>query len=199
MPREFSRKLRVGAELQRLLNELLYAEVKDPRLAGVTVNEVEVSGDLGVAKVYFGTLDPNLDPQDARAGFDKAGGFLRLRIGQSLRLRRVPELHFVHDLSAQRGLELSRLIDEAAQREDLSNGVDSDDQADAGATGADDFGDNDLAEHPGDDFVDDAGGDGFGDEDGDGLGDDDEDGDGLGDDDEDGGFGDRRGDDSNRD
>jgi ribosome-binding factor A len=116
MPRQFSRKLRVAAELQRLLNELLHSEVKDPRLAGVTVNEVEVSSDLGVAKVYYGTLDPHQDSAEARAGFDKASGFLRSRIGRALRLRRVPELHFVYDASAQRGLELSRLIDEAVER-----------------------------------------------------------------------------------
>lgn len=116
MPRDFSRKLRVAAELQRLLNELLHSEVKDPRLAGVTINEVELSSDLGVAKVYYGSLDPNQDPEEARAGFAKAAGFMRSRIGQSLRLRRVPELHFVHDVSAERGLELIRLIDEAAGR-----------------------------------------------------------------------------------
>ena len=103
----------MAAEVQRLLNELLHSEVKDPRLSGVTVNEVEVSGDLGVAKVYYGSLDPGHDAAEARAGFHKAAGFLRSRIGQSLRLRRVPELHFIHDVSAQRGIELSRLIDEA--------------------------------------------------------------------------------------
>jgi ribosome-binding factor A len=178
------------------LNELLFAEVKDPRLAGVTVNEVELSGDLGVAKVYFGTLDPNLDPQEARAGFDKAAGFLRFRIGQSLRLRRVPELHFVHDLSAQRGLELSRLIDEAARREDSGDDVDSDDQV--GGSGGDDFGDDAGDGSSDDDFGDDAedgsSDDDFGDDADDGSSDDD-----FGDDGDDDGFGDRRGDDPNRD
>jgi ribosome-binding factor A len=181
MPREFSRKLRVAAELQRLLNELLYAEVKDPRLAGVTVNEVELSGDLGVAKIYFATLDPDADAQAAQAGFEKAAGFLRLRIGQSLRLRRVPELHFLHDLSAQRGFELTRLIDEAARREDTENtGVVDDDGDDRGEYPAsddhseypasddhseypasDDEGDaypSDDGDDPGDDWDDDVGG-----------------------------------------
>ncbi len=143
MPRAYSRKLRVGAELQRLLNELLYADVKDPRLAGVTVTEVQVSGDLGVAKVYYSTLDPDQDVAEIAAAFRKGAGFLRSRIGHSLQLRRVPELHFVHDLSARRGAELSRLIDEAqggpaedrsaegsGPRED-DRGLDDDDADDA--------------------------------------------------------------------
>jgi ribosome-binding factor A len=112
MPREFSRKQRVAAEIQRLLSELLRVEVKDPRLDGVTINDVEVSGDLGVAKIYFGTLDPEQDTDEARKAFGSAAGFLRSRVGQALRIRRVPELHFVHDTSAQRGIEMSRLLDE---------------------------------------------------------------------------------------
>jgi ribosome-binding factor A len=135
MPREYSRKLRVAAELHRLLNELLRVEVKDPRLDGVTVNEVEVSGDLGVAKVYFGTLDPTEDPGDAEAAFRSAAGFLRSRVGQSLRLRRVPELHFVHDTSAKRGFELRRLIDSLqADEPESSEGEEPDDGDDSGRT-----------------------------------------------------------------
>ncbi|HEX7079654.1 MAG TPA: 30S ribosome-binding factor RbfA [Gammaproteobacteria bacterium] len=106
-----TRRLRVAAEVQRLLNELLRVEVKDPRLNGVTVNEVEMSGDLSVAKVYYTTLDPDQDDKEAQAGFAKAAGFLRSRIGQAVRLRRTPELLFFRDVSARRGAELTRLID----------------------------------------------------------------------------------------
>jgi ribosome-binding factor A len=114
MPREFSRKLRVAAELHRLLNELLLSEVKDPRLDGVRVNDVELSGDLGVAKVLFGTVDVDRDPRAAEEAFRKASGFLRTRVARALRLRRAPELRFVHDTRTQRGFELSRLIDDAS-------------------------------------------------------------------------------------
>lgn len=113
-----TRRRRVGAELHRLLNELLRTEVKDPRLENVTVNDVEMSGDLSVAKIYYSTLDPDAPTEDAQIGFAKASGFLRGRIGQALRLRRAPELHFIRDESARRGAELTRLIDSvrAAER-----------------------------------------------------------------------------------
>jgi ribosome-binding factor A len=110
MAREFSRNLRVGAELQRVLNDLLQAEVKDPRLDDVRVSEVALSGDLGVAKVYYGTLRPDDDRESVTAALEKANGFLRKCVGQQLRLRRVPELRFIHDSSAERGLQISRLI-----------------------------------------------------------------------------------------
>ena len=116
MPREHARSLKVAAQMQRLLNELLLSEVKDPRLAGARVSEVEVSGDLGVATVYFNTLGLDEDPAAIKEGFEQARGFFRSRVGTALQLRRVPELRFRHDSSAKRAAELGRLIDDAGRR-----------------------------------------------------------------------------------
>ncbi len=113
MAPESTRQKKVAAEIQRLVNELLRGEVKDPRLAGATVSAVDVSGDLGVATIFFSTIALDDDPADIREGFEKARGFLRTRVGEALSLRRVPELRFRHDTSARRGVEMGRLIDEA--------------------------------------------------------------------------------------
>jgi ribosome-binding factor A len=112
MPRQRSRHLRVASELQRVVNELLQAEVKDPRLDGVRVSEAEVSGDLGVARLFYSTLNPDDDCAPVEQALEKAAGFIRGRVGQEIRLRRVPELRFEHDRSVRRGFELGRLIAE---------------------------------------------------------------------------------------
>lgn len=113
MPREFARKDRVAAEIQRLLNELLLSEVKDPRLTSARVSEVEVSGDLGLATVFFNTLALDEDPAPIKEGFEQARGFFRTRVAHALQLRRVPELRFRHDTTARRAAELGQLIDTA--------------------------------------------------------------------------------------
>jgi ribosome-binding factor A len=113
MPREFARKHRIAAEIQRLLNELLLAEVKDPRLGNARVSNVEVSGDLSLATVYFNTLSLEDDVTLIKEGFEQARGFFRSRVAKALDLRRVPELRFRHDTSAKRAIELGKLIDEA--------------------------------------------------------------------------------------
>jgi ribosome-binding factor A len=114
MARAYARSLRVAAELHQLLSELLRTEVKDPRLEDVRINEVQVSGDLGVAKVYFGTLDPDADASAAEQALKRATGFLRSRVSRELRLRRAPELRFVHDEAALRGFRLTQLIEGTA-------------------------------------------------------------------------------------
>lgn len=116
MPREYPRKLRVAAELQRVLNDLLLSDIKDPRLEGVSVSAVEISGDVSVAKVFFSTLLPDADPAPVAAALEKAGGYLRSRAGKLLRLRHVPELRFSQDEAAKRGFELTQLIDASTDR-----------------------------------------------------------------------------------
>ncbi|MEL6949468.1 MAG: 30S ribosome-binding factor RbfA [Pseudomonadota bacterium] len=117
MAREFSRQARLGGQVQRVLNELLRFESKDPRLEGVSVSSVDLSGDLSVAKVYFSTLSPDADPAPVLEGLKAAGGFLRSRLGREIRSRRVPELRFAHDDSVARGFHLSGLIADTAAPE----------------------------------------------------------------------------------
>ena len=113
MPREFTRNVRLGAQLQRTLSELIRFETKDPGLADVSLTVVELTKDLSVAKVFFSLLNPDDDPQSALDGLQRASGFLRRRLGNELTVRHVPELRFVHDDSIAHGAEISRLIDNA--------------------------------------------------------------------------------------
>jgi len=99
----------------RTLNELIRFESKDPRLARISLTAVDLSRDLSVARVYFSMLDPDERPEDAAAGLERAGGFLRSRLGKSLTVRHVPELRFLHDDSSAQGAAISRLIDDAAR------------------------------------------------------------------------------------
>jgi ribosome-binding factor A len=113
MPREFSRSQRLGAQVLRTLSELLRFETKDPSLASVSLTAVDLSRDLGVAKVYYSLLNPDDDPQPVQDGLQRASGFLRGRLGKSLEIRHVPELRFVHDDSIAHGVEMGILIDRA--------------------------------------------------------------------------------------
>ena len=112
MSRDYARSRRVGEQIQRTLSEILHRELKDPRVGSASISAVEVSGDLGHARVYISLLEPDADPAPALAGLESATGFLRRQLGRSLKLRHVPALHFVHDDSIARGAALTHLIDE---------------------------------------------------------------------------------------
>jgi len=113
MPRDYPRTLRVAEQIQRELADLIRLEVKDPRVGMVTLVGVDVSPDYAHAKVFFTLLGEPAQIEAASAGLNHAAGFLRSELGHRLRLRGIPQLHFVYDESVERGARLSRLIDEA--------------------------------------------------------------------------------------
>ena len=118
MAKEFARHQRVAEQMQRELADRLQVEVKDPRVSRVTVTEVEVSGDLAHAKVFYSSTESSPELQK---GLEKAAGFLRSQLSQRMLMRTVPQLHFVYDASIERGMQLSKLIDDAIAEDSKRN------------------------------------------------------------------------------
>lgn len=120
MAKDFSRSDRVAEQIRRELADLLQFEVKDPRVSMVTITEVEVSGDLAHAKVFYSAPVQD-NPQalsELQKGLDKSAGFLRSQLGKRMSVRTVPQLHFAYDSSIDRGMKISQLIDEALAPQD---------------------------------------------------------------------------------
>jgi ribosome-binding factor A len=108
------RGLRVADQIQRDLAELIAYELKDPRVGMITLTEVQVTPDYAHAKIFFTTLVDNPDAiRKTLSGLQAASGYLRKELGRRLTIHTLPELHFVHDTSTARGIEMSKLIDEA--------------------------------------------------------------------------------------
>ena len=110
MAKEFARSDRVAEQMLRELADLLQFEVKDPRVGMVTATEVEVSGDMSHAKIYYSAAKAS---DNLQQGLEKSAGFLRTQLGKRMLLRTVPQLHFVYDESIDNGMKMSKLIDEA--------------------------------------------------------------------------------------
>jgi ribosome-binding factor A len=109
-----SRGLRVADQIQRDLSEIIAFELKDPRVGMVTLTEVQVTPDYAHAKVYFTLLkDSAEEVRQSVEGLSKAAGYLRNQLGKRLHIHTLPQLHFIHDTSTTRGIEMSALIDQA--------------------------------------------------------------------------------------
>jgi len=117
MPKEFSRTRRVGEQIQRELSALIRRELQDPRAGWVTITGVRMSRDLVHARVFVSVLDEDRDPMQAVAALNHAAGFLQRLLGRTLGLRVVPRLRFEHDVSIERGVRLSFLIDQAVNED----------------------------------------------------------------------------------
>lgn len=110
MAKEFSRSHRVAEQMRRELADLLQFEVKDPRIGMVTVTEVEVTGDMAHAKIFYSAAKAS---DAVQKGLEKSAGFLRTQLAKRMLLRTVPQLHFVYDASIDNGMKMTQLINEA--------------------------------------------------------------------------------------
>lgn len=92
--------------------DLLEHKVRDPRVQGVTLTGVRVSGDLKSAKVFFSSMGDALEIENAQKGLDSAKGFIKREIGLRLELRYMPEIEFRHDPSLQYGQDMEKLLED---------------------------------------------------------------------------------------
>lgn len=121
MPREFNRSERVAGTLRRKLAQLIQMEVKDPDVGFIGLSDVEVSRDLSHAKVYVTVFETEKAVSSVKA-LNRAAGYLRRRLGQEMRIRSVPELHFQHDASVETGQRMDNLIDAAVASDNHQSG-----------------------------------------------------------------------------
>ncbi len=129
MAREFARTQRVADYLQRELATLVQHELRDPRVGMVSITGVNVSRDLGHAKVFFTSLDSDSSEEasEATEALNKAAGFLRSQLSRDSSMRSVPQLRFYFDTSVGQGRHMEDLIRRAADA-DRELGLREDDE-----------------------------------------------------------------------
>ena len=108
-----ARNRKIADAIQRELSEIVRLELRDPRVVMVTFTDVEVARDNSHAKVFFTTLGNDSQALSCQHGLQSAAGFLRSQLAHRLTIRIVPQLHFEIDTSIERGVRLSKLIDDA--------------------------------------------------------------------------------------
>ncbi|HEP1795118.1 TPA: 30S ribosome-binding factor RbfA [Streptococcus suis] len=109
---------RVGMEIKREVNEILQKKVRDPRVQGVTITDVQMVGDLSMAKVYY-TIMSNLasDNQKAQIGLEKATGTIKRELGRKLTLYKIPDLVFEKDQSIEYGNKIDQMLRALEQKD----------------------------------------------------------------------------------
>lgn len=104
------RQRRISELLKEELSILLLQEARDPRLADVTVTDVEISPDLRHARVYVSLMADEQAKRKALKGLERATGFLKRELAARVALRRIPDLTFHLDESMERGQRIMELL-----------------------------------------------------------------------------------------
>jgi ribosome-binding factor A len=104
---------RVNESIRQVLSEGV-GQLKDPRIGFVTVTGVETSPDLRHARVFVSVLGGERKREQSLVGLQAAHSVLQSRLARELRMKRTPQLAFEYDPSVERGVRMTKLIDELA-------------------------------------------------------------------------------------
>ena len=105
------RMRRVNESVRQVLSEAV-GQLKDPRIGFVTVTGVETSSDLRHARVFVSVLGAERKRMETLAALQSAHSVLQARLARELRMKRTPQLAFEYDPSVERGVRMTKLIDE---------------------------------------------------------------------------------------
>lgn len=112
------KNVRINAEVQRELSNIIRNEVKDPRIHMLTsVVSVIVAPDLKTCKAYISVLGSTEEGEATVAGLKNAEGFIRSQLAKNLNLRNTPQIQFILDQSIEYGVNMTRKIEELAEEE----------------------------------------------------------------------------------
>jgi ribosome-binding factor A len=104
---------RVNESVRQVLSEAI-GQLKDPRIGFVTLTGVQTSPDLRHARVFVSVLGSERKRIATMAGLQAAHTVLQARLASELRMKRTPQLAFEYDPSVERGVRMTKLIDELA-------------------------------------------------------------------------------------
>jgi ribosome-binding factor A len=108
-------RMRRVDEAMREVVAATVSELADPRLGFVTVTGVETSPDLRTAKVYVSVLGDATERDATLDALRSSHGVIQSRIAAETRMKRTPTLTFHYDDTIEKGVRISRLLDEGEE------------------------------------------------------------------------------------
>ncbi len=99
-------------QVQFLLSTLIQREVRDPDLGFLTLTAVRMTGDRGIAKVYYTVLGEETQQEKSAQALARATGFLRTQLARRLSLKKAPELRFFPDTTLAQGTKMESIFQE---------------------------------------------------------------------------------------
>ena len=108
---------RIGSQIAQELSNICATEARDSLLKNITITGVEVTNDLGLAKVFFTTLKDEDHKTLEKQLNDDTAGYLRTKIADRIEIRHTPKIRFQYDNSIAYGNNIERLINEIHEKD----------------------------------------------------------------------------------
>ena len=114
---ENPRAAKVADRIREIIAQRLERGLRDPRLGFVTITDVQVTGDLQHATVFYTVYGTEQEREDSAAALKAATGMLRSEVGKNITARLTPTLEFQLDAIPENAAHIEDLLREARERD----------------------------------------------------------------------------------
>ena len=105
-----NRPNKVAMAIKEEMSQILLQELKDPRIGFITVTHIELTNDLKIAQIFYSIMGDAKVVENSERGLEAAKGYIRKLLGDRMKLRFVPELHFRRDDSIQQSFRITEIL-----------------------------------------------------------------------------------------
>lgn len=117
-----SRRVQKAAQaIREVVSMAILADLKDPRIQGVTVTYVEVSPDMRLAKVHVSIMGDDATQRLCIHGLQSAAGYLQQKISHRIDTRYTPRVRFELDMGVKKSIAIAKMLDEVLPHDTLPN------------------------------------------------------------------------------
>ncbi len=118
MANTFKRSARISDMIIKELSQMIVkGEIKDPRASLAFITGAKVSDNLSNAKIFFSVLEDSEDKEEVLKGLESAKGFIRTALAKRLKMRKIPDLHFMFDTALEQGYKVDKVLREIKTNE----------------------------------------------------------------------------------
>lgn len=103
---------KVASLIKKTLGDILSHEITDPQMGIVTITDVEVSMDLGIARVYFSLIGGEKDITKQKNIIIQMHKHLRHRLAEKIVLKYIPKIQMIYDETPEKAQKLDKIFNE---------------------------------------------------------------------------------------
>ncbi len=104
----------------------ILTELRDPRIEGVTVTQVEVTPDMRGAKVFVSVMGNEAKQKLCLRGLQNSAGFLQSKVAERIDTRYTPRLRFELDEGVKKSIAIAKMLSEVLPNSESGEPPDDD-------------------------------------------------------------------------
>jgi ribosome-binding factor A len=140
------RTLKAAEAIREVVSMAILTELRDPRIEGVTVTQVEVTPDMRGAKVFVSIMGNEAKQKLCLRGLQNSAGFLQSKVAERIDTRYTPRLRFELDEGVKKSIAIAKLLSDVLPDSPSEEPPDDGSAGQLEELGSDDLGADDLAD-----------------------------------------------------